>query len=119
MTDHMGWMTLLVVTLSLFSASFAVGENFQIPDWVKDDAKLWSEDQISQSDFDRGLEFLINENVLTTQVQEKSSFEIPNWFKNNAGWVLLRFLIGSRTMRVGCQKGRSLILILFTRFNFF
>ena len=40
MIGHMGGMILLVVILSLFSASVAVGENFQIPDWVKDNAKF-------------------------------------------------------------------------------
>jgi len=36
----------------------------QIPDWIKNNAKWWSSSQISDHDFAKGLEFLVNENII-------------------------------------------------------
>ena len=42
------------------TGTISVGTNDSvIPDWVKNNAKWWSDDQISDEDFASGLEFLI------------------------------------------------------------
>lgn len=61
-----------------------------IPSWVKNNAKWWAEEKISDSDFSTGIEFLIKEKIIKIPETKKSESEtvqkIPGWVKNNAGW---------------------------------
>lgn len=59
-----------------------------IPEWIKDNAKWWSEDSITDFDFTKGLEYLIEEGIVkipSVQTGTGSS-KIPDWVKTNAGW---------------------------------
>ena len=61
----------------------------QIPSWVKSNAGWWAADQISDSDFVQGIQYLITEGIMTippTESGTSSSEDIPNWIKNNAEW---------------------------------
>ena len=82
---------------SEFEATFnpeKVGESVKsisiIPDWIRNNAKWWSEGTIGDSDFVSGIQYLIKENILkippTSQGTSSGSNEIPSWIKNNAGW---------------------------------
>jgi len=42
-------------------SSFTVDE---IPDWVKTNAKWWSEGQISDEEFTKAIEFLVKEGII-------------------------------------------------------
>lgn len=60
-----------------------------IPDWIKTNAKWWSEGAISQNDFVSGLQFLIEAEILVvppTQAADTKSDKIPDWVKNTASW---------------------------------
>jgi hypothetical protein len=62
-----------------------------IPPWVKNNAKWWSADSITTSEFLKSLEFLINQRILiipdTAQSPSESTGSgIPAWVKNNASW---------------------------------
>ena len=61
-----------------------------IPTWVKNNAKWWSEGLIGNSDFVEGIQYLINHGIIqvppTSVGTETGSHEIPLWLKNNAGW---------------------------------
>jgi len=61
-----------------------------IPKWIKNNAGWWSEQQISDSDFVSGIQYLIKNgfiNVPGVEVgTDSASTEIPDWIKNNAGW---------------------------------
>lgn len=62
----------------------------QIPSWVRNNAKWWSQNQVGDSDFIQGVQYLIQQGILKippTQVnQTSSSQQIPAWVKTNAGW---------------------------------
>jgi len=72
----------------------------KIPDWIRNNAKWWSEGSIGDSDFISGIQFLIQnkafgvenvENPLPAEGGEdpeyaESTREIPRWIKHNAGW---------------------------------
>ncbi|QLH08288.1 hypothetical protein [Candidatus Nitrosotenuis sp. DW1] len=64
-------------------------ESTEIPSWVKNNAKWWSEGTIDDSDFILGIKFLIEHNVIVippiAQGQSEPQ-EIPSWIKNNAKW---------------------------------
>ena len=64
-------------------------EESTIPFWVKNNAKWWSDDKISDNDFISGIQYLIKNkiiNVKSENVKENSSDIIPSWIKNNAKW---------------------------------
>lgn len=60
----------------------------EIPNWVKNTAKSWASNSISNSEFLDGLEYLIKEGIIIITSTESSSFNqtIPDWIKNNAKW---------------------------------
>jgi len=62
---------------------------YQIPDWVKNNAGWWADEQIPDSAFIDGIEFLIKENIIVvpiTQNESEDKSDIPEWIKTNAGW---------------------------------
>ena len=69
-----------------------------MPSWIKNNAGWWANDEISENEFLRAIEYLIqNDIIVITNVPsyEKSEISIdfsytklvPNWIKNNAGWL--------------------------------
>lgn len=60
-----------------------------IPDWIRNNAKRWSEGRLVDYIFVRGFEFMINEeiiNISTSRDIKGDDVSIPNWVRNNAGW---------------------------------
>lgn len=60
-----------------------------IPQWIKDNARWWSENQISDSDFVLGIQYLIQQKIMVIPYADQTDEEpnkIPEWVKNNAGW---------------------------------
>jgi len=62
----------------------------QIPDWVKNNAKWWSEGKILENEFIEAIQYLIEQRIITIeQVSESTNVEskgIPEWIKNTAEW---------------------------------
>jgi hypothetical protein len=61
----------------------------EIPYWVKNNAKWWSDGTIGDNDFVQGIQYLINAEIIkipqTTQGTQNTQ-QIPYWVKNNAKW---------------------------------
>jgi len=61
-----------------------------VPIWIKNNAAWWSQQLIEDSDFVAGIEYLIQQEIITLTdtgtLETNSSDEIPEWIKNNAGW---------------------------------
>ncbi|AFS81632.1 hypothetical protein NKOR_08905 [Candidatus Nitrosopumilus koreensis AR1] len=60
-----------------------------IPDWIRNNALWWSEEQIDDSTFVQGIEYLIKNQIIIlppTQQETSESQEIPSWIRNNAAW---------------------------------
>ncbi|NIP62428.1 MAG: 6-bladed beta-propeller [Nitrosopumilaceae archaeon] len=68
----------------------AIQSSLNIPDWIKNNAGWWSENQINDDDFAKGIEFMIKNKIILIPELEHSSVssskKIPDWIKNNAGW---------------------------------
>ncbi len=61
----------------------------QIPQWIHNNAKWWSEGTITNNDFIQGIQYLIQQKIIAippAQSPYASANQIPAWFKNNAGW---------------------------------
>ncbi|MGI0088460.1 MAG: hypothetical protein ACREBI_10975 [Nitrosotalea sp.] len=62
----------------------------KIPPWVKADAKLWSQNQVSDSDFLKGIQYLIQQGIMnipaTPTTSDPVPQQIPSWVRSNAAW---------------------------------
>ena len=81
-------LSVLVVSLVGLVIPSAFAEN--VPDWVKNTAGWWASDQITDSAFLQGIQYLIKEGIMVIPPTEASesvpSQEVPDWVKNTAGW---------------------------------
>ncbi len=71
----------------------SVSSDISIPTWVKKNANWWSDGQINDPDFAKGLEYLVRENIIDVPTPEENLDEeqaqitsIPMWVRNNAAW---------------------------------
>lgn len=80
-------MLFVILAISFFSTlSFA--EDLKIPSWVKNNAKWWSEGQIADTDFVKGIQYLMQSEIMkipNTDFVDDYSKQIPTWVKDNAG----------------------------------
>ena len=67
-----------------------------IPRWIKNNAGWWASGMITEDEFLKGIEYLINNNIILidSTIDEKayiptdtsSTKRVPDWVKNNADW---------------------------------
>ena len=79
---------LKIVSISEISLD---SRELSIPVWIKNNAGWWAGDQIGDTDFISGIQYLINQKIMMIPLADQSSeseavAEIPDWIKNNAGW---------------------------------
>jgi len=90
---------ILILSFSLIGSGILVpnssAQDAQIPNWIKDVAGWWADDQISENEFVTGIEYLINNNIIlldfvpcndAIQSQYGDTKSVPDWIKNNASW---------------------------------
>jgi len=83
--------SVLVVSLvGILMAPVVSSQQATIPAWIKINAMWWASDQIPDSAFLQGIQFLIKEGIMvipSTETSESSQSQVvPAWIKNNAGW---------------------------------
>jgi len=60
-----------------------------IPQWIKTNAEWWITEQISDSEFMEGIDFLFKKGIIFVagkQIIVESERHIPSWFKSTASW---------------------------------
>jgi len=92
---------ILILSFSLIGSGILVPnssaqDDAQIPNWVKNVAGWWASGVISENEFLTGIEYLINNNIISIdfvpcndKIQSQttsSSKSVPDWIKNNAIW---------------------------------
>ena len=88
-----------IIGSSILIPNSSAQEETQIPDWVKNVAGWWANNEISEKEFTAGIEYLINNNIISIPfvpcgavaavAASDPTLEaklIPDWVKNNAGW---------------------------------
>lgn len=85
------WMIGKITVLPIQQSDKNKYSALNIAEWIKTNAKWWSTNQISNSDFAKGLEHLIKTGVITlphntNPEQTEDEMQIPEWLKKNAGW---------------------------------
>jgi len=90
----------LILSFSLIGSGILVpnssAQDTQIPDWIRNVAGWWAIGDISENEFLTGIEYLINNNIISIdfvpcndEIQSQttsSSKSVPDWIKNNAIW---------------------------------
>ena len=80
----------IILVMAILIPNAFAQESTNIPSWIKNNAGWWALDQIPDSAFLQGIQYLIKEGIMTipfTETSESSQTqEVPNWIKNNAGW---------------------------------
>ena len=83
-------LSVLVVCVIGVMVPNALAQDSEIPNWIKNNADWWATDQIDDSSFLQGIQFLIKEGIMVIPPTETSgsseSQGVPAWIKNNAGW---------------------------------
>jgi len=72
-----GYLAILIIALGivLFSVT-AYAQSSAIPDWVKNNAKWWSEGQIGESDYISSLQYLINQGIIKIPITEVTATKV-------------------------------------------
>lgn len=69
-------------------------QEFLIPNWVKQNAKWWSDGITSDKEFANTMGFLVKEKIISVNIPMNNdgsilvndNLQIPNWLRNNAKW---------------------------------
>ena len=90
--------TIIKCTAKDSSGNFATPMSFSvivsppltsIPNWVKNVAGFWCQDQIDDASFVEGIQYLIDNGIIVVPAKSKvisDTQEVPQWVKNNACW---------------------------------
>ncbi len=88
----LGSSILFILSLAFGSSVLftAYSQESSIPSWIRTTAGWWSTSQISDKEFTKGLEYLIQNDIvkvpkISTSNSDKSD-HIPSWLQKNAGW---------------------------------
>ena len=86
-------MKVIIITIAAILAFGTIVPSVSaegVPEWVKSNAGWWANGDIGESDFVSGIQFLIEDGVISVPPTDISSTEksstIPEWVKSNAGW---------------------------------
>lgn len=78
---------IICTSSSVFSIPLSFEQNYNIPSWVKNNAKWWSQGQVGDSDFEKGIEYLVGQKIINIPPQNQTTSgatAIPSWVKNIA-----------------------------------
>jgi len=77
-----------LINTNMFANSGTPSE-LQIPSWIKNNAKWWAQGSLTDDDFTKGIQFMIQNGIMKipqTHSDSSLSHQIPSWVKTNAGW---------------------------------
>ncbi len=90
------FLLVLIMFFSLVGSSILVpnssAQDTQIPGWIKNVAGWWANGEISENEFLTGIEYLINNNIISLgsmpcgTLGTSPTESVPDWIKNNAMW---------------------------------
>ena len=84
---------MLEVGISMTSSNPIIttpSQTVTIPEWVKNNAKWWSDGAIDDNSFATGLEYMIKQGIIVVPATQSGAQNtdaiIPDWVRNNAAW---------------------------------
>lgn len=82
-------VVVILLVVSMLCVTVSNEENYNIPFWIKNNTKWWSTGQISDSNFIEGIQYLIQQGIITTSQTGSNTTgpnHIPFWVRDDAGW---------------------------------
>ncbi len=82
----------IIILLAIGLVIVSVSQNAyadQIPSWIKNNAKWWSQGTITDDEFIKGIQYMLDSKIIkisSTQSTSNSNSHIPSWIKKTAGW---------------------------------
>jgi hypothetical protein len=70
-------------------ASSGTQDNLQIPSWIKNNAKWWAQGSLTDDEFTKGIQYMIQKGIMKIpqhHYDSSLSQQIPTWVKTYAGW---------------------------------
>jgi len=97
MVFQIRYSMVLIILFSLIGSSILIPNSFaqeetKIPNWVKNIAEWWADDQVSEKEFLAAIEYLISNNIISLPIipcgvsDTSPTKPVPSWIKNNAKW---------------------------------
>jgi hypothetical protein len=147
MVFQIRYSIVLIILFSLIGSSILIPnssaqEEPQIPNWVKNVAGWWANNEISEKEFLAGIEYLINNNIIyipfmpcggaaavAASDPTLAAKLIPDWVKNNAGWWAtdqiedadfingIEYLIKKNVLGIDNEKILSKVPIEYVKFS--
>ena len=80
---------LTLLCMAMFALAIPCAYAEEIPSWVKHNADWWSKGQISDGEFVKGVQYMVDNGILKVPTSDKNvvkSSSVPSWVKQNAGW---------------------------------
>jgi len=79
------FMTMAIIMVTLINVS---AEQYSIPSWVKDTIKEWGDNQVGDSNFIQGIQWLIKNKIILPEDNNLvlNNTQIPTWVKSPARW---------------------------------
>ena len=74
----LAFVILLVLVITLEPS---YGDQIQIPTWIKNNAKWWAQGEIGDSDFVKGIQYLVQQGIIkipNTETATSTQTQIPN-----------------------------------------
>jgi hypothetical protein len=77
-----------LINTNMFTSS-GTQADLQIPSWIKNNAKWWVQGSLTDDDFTKGIQYMIQNGIMKiphTQSDSSLSHQIPSWVKTSTGW---------------------------------
>ena len=78
-----------ILTITGFDPEGKQLDDILIPNWIRDDAKWWSTNQITDTEFLVDIDYLIEKQIVSVPeryVVAESQLYIPSWVKISVSW---------------------------------
>jgi len=84
-------LVVLPKELEIILEQEAGDSQIHVPDWIKISAGWWSDGLISEDNFAKGIEYLIQYDIIKLPPadfleEDRAAKDIPDWVRNTAGW---------------------------------
>jgi len=92
---HLKKVALLIVILGLGLSVFAVnasGQSSTIPQWIRDNAKWWSQGAVSDSEYLQSIQYMISQGLIKIPVQQVIATGTPISQSDTAQTIVVRIL---------------------------
>ena len=87
--NNLGGNEFATTSIPIMIHKNTTNDSLLIPDWIREDALLWSEEKITDDKFTDIINYLIKNEIITISENQFDAMEvnkIPSWIRTTTGW---------------------------------